>query len=508
MAMEQGPEDGIVVVFLDTSRARPHVDVTRELCNDIPAEHPEHEYITHARSRDWLGTCTSCLRHGSDFILKRPKRDCRWMKVHVGPAFVGKGCGLMGPRRCDQNSIAILAHAMRLAPAVVTFAEKIPFNPETEKAPRDSEAGIFKGAVMRRSTSGAVVSVAGPPWRGNSITEASVRLSSGKAEARGVAPAYIRAPWAKFLAIDLGFATRGALWLKKEGRLWTPSAIARGGVDEPKKVPGKLAPLDALTKANDWTTLERQMNAVSLQALAARASEIQSAFAVERLRYCVRCALQAASSQGLESIALPSLGGGVFGYEPRQCSSIFLDEAVESLLQIEASDPSYTLKRITFVDSHPETAEAFGAALTDAAYRWLPERRLTTAPQFWGQATRRLLVLPDAPNFFLKRWRIKFKQRHGVKRRVRKHYLSNWIPWLWRAQKVAQPPPLLVHARSGDVAAQDRQLPARPYFFRGVSHWLFPSRRSGFNLLRRTSSGHWKGVLRQFRLVDAVRPRA
>jgi len=230
--------------------------------------------------------------------------------------------------------------------------------------------------------------------------------------------------------------------------------------------------------------------------------------AAKRLRYCVRCALQAASSQGLESIALPSLGGGVFGYEPRQCSSIFLDEAVESLLQIEASDPSYTLKRITFVDSHPETAEAFGAALTDAAYRWLPERRLTTAPQFWGQATRRLLVLPDAPNFFLKRWRIKFKQRHGVKRRVRKHYLSNWIPWLWRAQKVAQPPPLLVHARSGDVAAQDRQLPARPYFFRGVSHWLFPSRRSGFNLLRRTSSGHWKGVLRQFRLVDAVRPRA
>ena len=47
--------------------------------------------------------------------------------------------------------------------------------------------------------------------------------------------------------------------------------------------------------------------------------------------------------------------------------------------------------------------------------RWLPAERLTTAPEWWGKKTRRLLVLPDVPNFFWRRFKVKFKKRHGVR---------------------------------------------------------------------------------------------
>jgi len=228
----------------------------------------------------------------------------------------------------------------------------------------------------------------------------------------------------------------------------------------------------------------------------------------KRLRDCVhRALLRAGSPGGFASVALPHIGGGVFGYEPLMSSAVMMEEAMEALMQIEAQVPCYKLQRITFVEDRLETAEALSGALTEVSHRWLPDRQLTTAAQYWGSATRRLVVLPDAPNFFWKLHRVKFKKHHGVKRKWRRNYIGNVKPLLWRAMRVHQPPPLKVFKESGDIAPHHLQSPGRPYFFRGVTHWLFPSRRTGFQMLRKSSKGHWVGKLQRYRLTSAVRPK-
>lgn len=230
--------------------------------------------------------------------------------------------------------------------------------------------------------------------------------------------------------------------------------------------------------------------------------------AAKRLRYCARSAFQQAGSPtGFSSIALPNIGGGIFGYDPKNSCRLLVEEAIEALLQIEAERPCYNLKHITFIENRQETAELFNEALTEVAHRWLPERRVTTAPQHWGHMTRRLVVLPAVPNFFWRRHKVKFKKYHGVKRKEKHNYVGNMRPYLWRAMKVAQPPPLMVLQQTGDVAPTNFQLKARPYFFRGVTHWLFPSRRSGFYALRKSSKGHWMAHIQRYRVVEDVRPR-
>lgn len=230
--------------------------------------------------------------------------------------------------------------------------------------------------------------------------------------------------------------------------------------------------------------------------------------ATKRLRHCVHRALDVAgSSQGFSSIALPSLGAGVHGYEPHRNSSVFMEEAIEVLLQLEKETPSYALKHIMFVDSRRETCESLNQALTEVAHNWLPERRITTAAQYWGQSSRRLVLLPSRPGIFWRRHRVKFKKHHGIPKRVRHNYLGNIKPRLWRAQRVLQPPPLMVFKQSGEVAPAEHQQPARPYYFRGVTHWLFPVRRTGFHSLRKGSKGQWVGNLQQYRLREDFRPR-
>lgn len=246
--------------------------------------------------------------------------------------------------------------------------------------------------------------------------------------------------------------------------------------------------------------------------------------AEKRFRFCAREALRRASlhcqrvSKQVSAkrwkyregtVAIPSIGGGIFGFEPKNSSLTLMEEAFDTLLQVEASEPSYALKRICFVDANEETAESLASALVEVSRRWLPSRRLTSAPQWCAKQTRRLLVLPDVPNFFWRRHRVKFKKRHGVKKRQRVHYMGNIKPTLWRAHRVRQPPPLLVHQEDGRIAAMEEQLKPLPYFFRGVSHWLFPSRsntKGGFHSLKRNAGGHWVGV-RGGRMVPQSRPK-
>jgi len=243
--------------------------------------------------------------------------------------------------------------------------------------------------------------------------------------------------------------------------------------------------------------------------------------AEKRFRYCARQALLRASMHCQRvsdqvsaekweyqegTVAIPSIGGGIYGFEPKNSSLTLVEEAFETLLQIEASQPSYALKRICFVDADEDTAEALASAVVEVSRRWLPSERVITAPQWWGKQTRRLLVLPDVPNFFWRRHRVKFKKRHGVKKRQRVNYVGNVVPNLWRAQKVRQPPPLLMH-QDGRIADFDRQLKPLPYFYRGVSHWLFPSRRGGVHVMKRSARGQWVGAPRAVQLHDGIRPK-
>lgn len=229
--------------------------------------------------------------------------------------------------------------------------------------------------------------------------------------------------------------------------------------------------------------------------------------AAKRYRFSVKAALAEATARGFQSVAVPHLGGGVCGYEPRGSCGILIEEAVESMLQVEAAIPNYSLQKVSIVDINKDTAQLFSGALTQVVQRWLPDRQLTTAAEFHSRSTRRLIVLPDAPTFFWKRHRTKFRRKHGVVRNQRSEWLGRIRQTLWRTARVRQPPPFLVYRATGQGAPQELQRKPRPYYFRGVTHWLFPSRRSGYHNLRRSASGHWVASNRPYHLRDDNRPR-
>jgi hypothetical protein len=106
-----------------------------------------------------------------------------------------------------------------------------------------------------------------------------------------------------------------------------------------------------------------------------------------------------------------------------------------------------------------------------------------------------------------RRDKYKFKQYHGKLRNKGGRYFRETIqPWIWRTQKVLEPPPLLVNKQSGEIA--DKQREARPYFFRGLSHTLFPvNLRTGFPSLRRGRNGQLVGVKKQPDTQKIAKPR-
>lgn len=237
--------------------------------------------------------------------------------------------------------------------------------------------------------------------------------------------------------------------------------------------------------------------------------------AAKRLRHCVRSALAEVCRQarGPASVAMPSLGNGIFGYEPKDSCRILAEELAEAMMQLDAHAPNYCLKSVQLVDTRRETAEQLEDAMTDVARRWLPSERLTTAAQFYGGQTQRLVVLPAANRFYWKRHPVKFKKNHAVVRKARRNYLGNVVPRLWRPQTMHQPPPLLVHREvdpaTGQVriAERERQLGPRQFYLRGVTHWLFPTRRSGYHALRKSGHGRWVADPRRWRLAPFVKPR-
>lgn len=229
--------------------------------------------------------------------------------------------------------------------------------------------------------------------------------------------------------------------------------------------------------------------------------------ATRRFRFCISRALGNEGAQRFSSVVMPHLGCGLYGYEPKSSAKILVDEAIEALLHLNEENPRYELQKIIFADRRKSTALLLAEALQDAAHRWVPGRRLTSAPQYWSAATQRLVVLPERPSRFLRHRKVTFKMYHGVIRNARRNYLGNIRPFLWRAHRVERPPPLQVYKESGEPAEVHLQHKANPYYFRGVTHMLFPNRRSGFHVLRRSARGQWLGLARQYRLREDTRPR-
>jgi hypothetical protein len=224
----------------------------------------------------------------------------------------------------------------------------------------------------------------------------------------------------------------------------------------------------------------------------------------QRLRFTIKSVINFALDQAdISTVVIPHIGRGSHGYEAEWSSYVLIEEAIEALLELERDTPRKTRSQppaIVFISNDVSEANEFKDALDELADRWIPERRLTTAPQYHSKSTQRLMVMDESSELdtMRRRDKYKFKQFHGkLRNRGGRYFRETLQPWIWRTQKVLEPPPMLVNEKSGEIAS--KQLPARPYYFRGLSHTLFGTAhlRTGFPSMRRSRDGQWVGVDRQ-----------
>lgn len=234
----------------------------------------------------------------------------------------------------------------------------------------------------------------------------------------------------------------------------------------------------------------------------------------QRLRHVLKEVVNYAiqkSAFPVNRLVIPHLGRGVYGYEADWSTEALVEEAIECILQLDYPEAVKTeLSEIAFIDNDLTVAEEFKDAIDTLADRWLPERRLISAPQYHSHATRRMIVMDEQSELSTMRRRdkYKFKQYHGrIGNRGGRYFRETLQPWIWRTQKLLEPPPLLVKEQTGAIS--EKQLPARPYFFRGLSHTLFPTGnlKTGFPSMRRSGSGQLRGVNRQPDTQKLAKPR-
>ena len=138
-------EEDIVLMFLDISRAHPHCPIHREVCTELPTEHPAAKDKTRcgllmmtlygcrdAGSNFELfvfeilseagcvrGLTSSCVyfqknrgvrlfHWGDDFVLLGKRSQCSWISDQLGKKLIVKTRGTLGPRKGDLREISIL----------------------------------------------------------------------------------------------------------------------------------------------------------------------------------------------------------------------------------------------------------------------------------------------------------------------------------------------------------------------------------------------------------------
>lgn len=233
----------------------------------------------------------------------------------------------------------------------------------------------------------------------------------------------------------------------------------------------------------------------------------------QRLRFAIKAVVEYAVNKGdpaISRLVIPHIGRGLFGYEAEWSTDLLVEEAIEGLLQLDHIDVKRSsLTEIAFTDNDMSVAQEFKEAIDRLANRWLPERRSISAPEYFSRSSKRLIVMDEASELSTMRRRdkYKFKQYHGkLKNRGGKYFRDTLQPWIWRTQKVLEPPPLMFNEQTGELAS--KQLAARPYYFRGLSHTLFPTNmRTGFPSLRRGRGGQLVGTNRQPDTQKIAKPR-
>ena len=239
-----------------------------------------------------------------------------------------------------------------------------------------------------------------------------------------------------------------------------------------------------------------------------------SSDANQRLRLAIKSVIKyvRSSQHPVRKLCIPHIGRGQYGYDADWSFEALVEEAIDELLQLDARDTVSTSPLdIVFVDNDVSVVEQFRDVLSVLGDRWLPYRRSIPAPQYWSKQSRRLIVMDEAAELqtMRRRDKYKFKQHHGKLRNLGgKYFWDTLQPWIWRAQKVHEPPPLMVSEKSGEIA--NSQLPARPYYFRGLSHTLYDTSnlRTGFPTMRRSRSGQLVGVNRQPDTQKIAKPRS
>ncbi|GAW83350.1 hypothetical protein, conserved [Plasmodium gonderi] len=225
-----------------------------------------------------------------------------------------------------------------------------------------------------------------------------------------------------------------------------------------------------------------------------------------KLRYSFSNALKQLNQLCISSVILPDIASGIYGYTPTNSSSILLEEAVESMLQLNSTVPLYNLNSISFVDKDINTCKTFSEALEDVSRNYLPHKKVLPAPKYWNIVNRRLLEIPSNVIYFCKRHnKISFKKYHGIIRRKIQNYYSNIRPFKWRASRVIEPNPFLLYQNSGEASSY--QYSPKPYYYKGVSHTLYNINKKGLLNIRIGRKGKLQALKNVSNISLETKPR-
>eukprot|EP00923_Selenidium_pygospionis_P008934 GHVN01015281.1.p1 GENE.GHVN01015281.1~~GHVN01015281.1.p1 ORF type:complete len:448 (+),score=9.69 GHVN01015281.1:51-1346(+) len=206
-----------------------------------------------------------------------------------------------------------------------------------------------------------------------------------------------------------------------------------------------------------------------------------------------RCFNALAMQSGVQSIALPHLGGGVAGYEPRSATTTIVEEAIEALTQLDSVSPSYNLKSIILTDIDPGQAGFLHFSALQVESRRVPAKRVVSADEYFAQKRKRLLKVPGwAHHFSMSNKHLFIRNNNRIFKRPGKVFRKFFKPFLYRRIQILRPRPLLV--RESDGKPSDLQLPPSPLYKRGVSSTMWPHKSSGLPGVTFSRGGTVRGV--------------
>lgn len=224
----------------------------------------------------------------------------------------------------------------------------------------------------------------------------------------------------------------------------------------------------------------------------------------KQLRFTIKRALNQIQNLEIATVAFTMFHQDINGYVPNNAPDIMLQEAVDTLLQVETSKPIYSLRNIKFTSENDEEVEQFAKATSDIAHTVQPHLQLVPAPVYHSQETRRLIEFDESVLKFCSQYsKITYKKHSSVKISKRKHWIRNIKPFIWRCSRVNDPPPLLLYKKTGIPAS--KQYRARPFYKGDISHTLFPNQINDIKGFKMAKTGYWKATTKSIPIYIATK---